>query len=147
MEEYKRITEAYTYFHSDTKQKDISINVQKLFRMAGDSLWVPGGKEGKGSTSPVRITEITMHLNEPDGDEADMDDLCIGFEKETWDVEKQGLIYTDTLFIADLKAFLINAGFPEDAVDDICYSEQGMQGEGYVSCDAESFGKFLWELM
>ena len=44
-----------------------------------------------------------------------------------------GLIYTDKDFIAELRMFLAQHGLPGDDVD---YSEQGMQGDDYVSLDA-----------
>jgi hypothetical protein len=43
-----------------------------------------------------------------------------------------GLIYTDKLFMTELKELLTSMGF--DA-SDVSYSEQGMQGDTYVSCD------------
>jgi hypothetical protein len=46
-------------------------------------------------------------------------------------VNKDGLIYTDSLFKQDLMQFVKEHGL---AVD-LCYSEQGMQGDNYVSLD------------
>ena len=43
-------------------------------------------------------------------------------------------IYTDSGFISRMKAFLFSIGLNFDGVD---YSEQGMQGYNYVSCDAD----------
>jgi hypothetical protein len=41
------------------------------------------------------------------------------------------LIYTDSLFKQDLMKFVKEQGL----VVDLCYSEQGMQGDNYVSLD------------
>lgn len=49
-----------------------------------------------------------------------------------WDIYQQGLIYTDKLFLRDLRTFLCKHGLPGDDVE---YSEQGMQGINYVSLD------------
>jgi hypothetical protein len=65
-------------------------------------------------------------------DELDFGELCVYFNKKTWDVTKHGLIYTDTLFLRELRAFLDAHGLPGKDVD---YSEQGMQGDNYVSLD------------
>jgi len=48
-------------------------------------------------------------------------------------VDYDGLIYTDKQFIKDLREFLDAHGLPGK---DVCYSEQGMQGDDYVSLDA-----------
>jgi hypothetical protein len=50
-------------------------------------------------------------------------------------VDKLGLIYTDKLFRQELRAYLQAEGY---AGDDVDYSEQGMQGDNYVSCDVGS---------
>lgn len=59
-------------------------------------------------------------------------ELCVYFDAATWDVTKQGLIYTDPRFISELRAVLAAAGLDAEDVD---YSEQGMQGANYVSLD------------
>jgi hypothetical protein len=51
---------------------------------------------------------------------------------------KHGLIYSDRQFEAELGAFLATIGLDGE---DVGYSEQGMQGDNYVSCDVGS--KFL----
>jgi hypothetical protein len=46
-----------------------------------------------------------------------------------------GLIYTDKLFMQELRTYLQTIGFTEAEANDVHYSEQGMQGDNYVSCD------------
>ena len=67
-------------------------------------------------------------------------ELMIYFDK-SWNVKKDGLIYTDKQFMTELRAQLIGAGFTKAEANDVDYSEQGMQGENYVSCDVGK--KFL----
>ena len=55
------------------------------------------------------------------------------FDKRQWDVDKHGLIYTDSLFEKGVKNLLKAKGFTY--YDDINYSEQGMQGYDYVDFD------------
>jgi hypothetical protein len=63
----------------------------------------------------------------------DFGELRVYFDPTTWNVEEDGLIYTDNNFIAGIReAFGTN---------DIHYSEQGMQGDDYVSFDVN--GQFL----
>ena len=68
-------------------------------------------------------------------DEKDFGELCIHFNTATWDTAVDGLIYTDKLFMAELRAYLQTLGFTLEEANDVSYSEQGMQCEHYVSCD------------
>ena len=68
-------------------------------------------------------------------DSDDFGELCVKFNTETWNVKQDGLIYTDTLFMKELRAALVANGFSTAAANDVNYSEQGMQGYNYVSCD------------
>ena len=72
-------------------------------------------------------------------DEQDFGELRVYFNTDTWDVNTDGLIYTDKQFRNELQAFLDAQGLPGK---DISYSEQGMQGDDYVSLDIVS-AKFL----
>ena len=77
----------------------------------------------------VEITRLQLAYT---NDELDFGELRVYFNTATWDVRKQGLIYTDKQFMRELKELLVQKGF--DA-SDVSYSEQGMQGDSYVSCD------------
>jgi hypothetical protein len=65
-------------------------------------------------------------------DERDFGELRVYFDTASWDVNKDGLIYTDRQFIAELKEALVEASLNADGIS---YSEQGMQGDNYVSLD------------
>ena len=100
------------------------------------------GKRGLWSNvaKAVRITDIqlgqgTIWAGDPE-DEA-FGELRVYFDEATWDTDEDGLIYTDKRFLRELQEFLTAHGLPGK---DICYSEQGMQGDDYVSLDAG--GKF-----
>jgi len=58
-----------------------------------------------------------------------------GFTPGSWNVAGYGLIYTDKLWLKEFKAGLRNEGISALGVRDIQYSEQGMQGDDYVSFD------------
>lgn len=66
----------------------------------------------------------------------DFGELRVYFDMETWDVDEDGLIYTDDAFLA-----AIRLAFDCNGID---YSEQGMQGTNYVSFDvgAEFLGMY-----
>ena len=67
--------------------------------------------------------------------ERDFGELCVYFNTNSWDVNTNGLIYTDKLFMQELRAYLQTVGFTAEEANDVSYSEQGMQTENYVSCD------------
>ena len=77
----------------------------------------------------VEITGLQLSYT---NDELDFGELCVYFNTETWDTATDGLIYTDAQFMTELRELLTAQGF--DA-SDVSYSEQGMQGDNYVSCD------------
>ena len=58
------------------------------------------------------------------------------FPSKQWDTRKHGLIYTDPGWLKDFRNKLVENGFSKKAADSISYSEQGMQGDNYVSLDA-----------
>lgn len=58
-----------------------------------------------------------------------------GFTRGSWNVPGHGLIYTDRQWMKEFKAGMRAAGFSIKAVQNISYSEQGMQGDDYVSMD------------
>lgn len=95
--------------------------------------------DGKGywsrTATAVQITDMRVtYVN----DERDFGELRVYFNKDDWDVNKQGLIYTDRQFMQELREFLDSQALQGQDVD---YSEQGMQGDDYVSCDVGE--KFL----
>lgn len=75
----------------------------------------------------VTITDMVV-----DADYTDFGELRVVFDLDTWNTDTDGLIYTDKLFLKELRAFLDYHGLPGS---DVTYSEQGMQGVGFVSLD------------
>jgi hypothetical protein len=92
-----------------------------VFSTAGDGLWSNVSKD---------VEVINMQLGYV-SDEGDFGELCVFFDTASWDVDVDGLIYTDSGFYADLQQYIKQQGL----VVDLCYSEQGMQGNNYVSLD------------
>jgi hypothetical protein len=70
--------------------------------------------------------------------ERDFGELCVYFNTNSWDVNTNGLIYTDKQFMQELRAYLQTIGFTAEEANDVSYSEQGMQTDEYVSCDVGS---------
>lgn len=93
-----------------------------VLRTTGDGYW-------STKSRAVSITGISLgYIN----DEQDFAELRVHFNTKTWDVNKHGLVYTDSQFIAELRDMLTLMGIDSS---DVSYSEQGMQGRDYVSCD------------
>lgn len=102
--------------------------MQTIFSTAGDGYWSDVAK-------PVQITDMRIgYIN----DEKDFGELRVYFNTKFWNVNEDGLIYTDSNFLAELREFLNSHKLVGADVD---YSEQGMQGDNYVSLDVGK--KFL----
>ena len=101
-----------------------------IFNTGGDGLW-------SNVQKAVQIVDMQMGYI---ADDKDFGELCVYFNTATWDVNTDGLIYTDDTFLDELNAFLFAHG-----LGNATYSEQGMQGDNYVSLDVE--GDFIakWE--
>lgn len=59
-------------------------------------------------------------------------ELRVFFDTRSWNVEQHGLIYTDPLFLYQLRLHFDDSGL---CGSDVEYSEQGMQGADYVSLE------------
>ena len=104
------------------------IRFEAVFETKGDGYW-------SNQARAVQCTKIAVpYVN----DEADFGELRVYFDTDTWDIEEHGLIYTDRLFLKQLREKLSEIGFEGSDVE---YSEQGMQGDNYVSLDVGE--KFL----
>jgi len=90
----------------------------------------------------VDVTKLDLQYISND---KDFGELCVHFAKASWDVTVDGLIYTDKLFMQELRAYLVQLGFTDAEANDVSYSEQGMQEATYVSCDVGA--KFIAGLM
>jgi hypothetical protein len=91
---------------------------------------------GKGLWSD-KATAVTVEALDLQyiSNERDFGELCIHFNTNDWDVDTDGLIYTDPLFKTELRAYLQTLGFTAEEANDVDYSEAGMQCKNYVSCD------------
>ena len=85
----------------------------------------------------VDVEALDLQYCTPD---KDFGELCVHFATDElgsncWDTATDGLIYTDKLFMSELRAYLQTIGLTEAEANDVSYSEQGMQSDNYVSCD------------
>ena len=104
---------------SDTVEFDHIVNT------IGNGYWSDIAK-------PVILTHLTLTVMEHEDDGRQWGELRIFFNKVSWNRYQDGLIYTDSLFIKEVRKLLSEMGLDGSDVD---YSEQGMQGDDYVSCD------------
>jgi hypothetical protein len=71
------------------------------------------------------------------------------FRKKDWNWRKHGLIYTDSRWLREFRRNLIQLGVPSRIAKSIDYTEQGMQGNNYVSLETNrsELARFMgWEL-
>ena len=94
--------------------------MKAMFNTAGDGLW---------SMAKRSVEVVDMKLGYV-ADDKDFGELCVYFNTDTWNTGNDGLIYTDRGFLAELNVFLVGQGLAA-----VTYSEQGMQGNDYVSLD------------
>jgi hypothetical protein len=95
---------------------------QVVFNTNGEGYW-------SDDIKPVTITDMQIdYINE----ELDFGELRVYFDTTTWNTQDSDVIYTDPQFMREMRAFLDSHGL---AGADVDYSERGMQGEDYVSCD------------
>jgi hypothetical protein len=88
----------------------------------------------------VKISRVRLAYLD---DELDFGELRAYFDPREWDTNKDGLIYTDPTWIESFRNCMATMGFSETALQDIDYSEAGMQGGNYVSMDVG--GNFVRE--
>lgn len=100
-----------------------------IFNTSGDGYW------SGVVNAQVEITDMQVAYIDDDfplGGCPEFGELRVYFNTDTWDIQEHGLIYTDGLFIRQLIKFLNQHGL---VGSDVSYSEQGMQGDDYVSLD------------
>jgi hypothetical protein len=83
----------------------------------------------------VQINRVALAYVDEDGT---FGELRAYFDPTEWDVDNDGLIYTDSAWMSGFRECIKTLGFSDEAVDDISYSEAGMQGDNYVSMDVGS---------
>ena len=107
------------------------MQVNEILHTAGTGLW---------STTQADVLVTHMELGYV-AEDKEFGELRVYFNTEDWDVEQDGLIYTDSKFKIDLQDYIKQQGL----VVDLCYSEQGMQGDDYVSLDVGAEFIASWE--
>jgi hypothetical protein len=107
------------------KKRHMPLN--RLVQTAGNGLWSSEYRKVKLRNAQARF--IFGPGEKPWGE------LKVFFYKNTWNPDKHGLIYTDGLWLKEFHKVLAKKGFSKKACKDVDYSEQGMQGDNYVSLD------------
>ena len=95
---------------------------KRTLNTAGDGYW-------SDTAAAVKVTKLAVpYIN----DEGDFGELRVYFDTKSWNCNDSGLIYTDSQFLSELRDQLDQLHM---AGHDVDYSEQGMQGDNYVSLD------------
>ena len=124
---------------------DFTVRCNETYTTDGSGLW-------SNKVKDVRVVEMGMHVAARENDYDDYDsDFYVLYNTADWDVRKDGLIYTDSAFIANvrdkvrdvLEQLGVSYNVANELVGDINYSEQGMQDDGRVSCDAYALADYL----
>jgi hypothetical protein len=83
-----------------------------------------------GVVKTVKVTHFEVNATKYE-DELN-GELRVYFDTDSWNIHDDGLIYTDVAFEFSLKFLLADFGLD---ISEVSYSEQGMQGEDFVSLD------------
>ena len=138
------------FFSAEEDGFTFNISTDEVFTTSGNGYWSEAVKD-------VRVTDIGMFVttvNEADeGEEASYcdADMYVLYDEATWNNSEDGLIYTDSAFIAQVQAALFKAlrelnideATAKEVAYSVSYSEQGMQDDGRVSLDAFDFADFM----
>ena len=138
------------FFSAEADGFTFNISTDEVFTTSGNGYWSEAVKN-------VRVTDIGMFVttvNDADeGEEAEYcdADMYVLYDEATWDNSVDGLIYTDSAFLAcvqdKLRDVFLQMGISnKDAnmlAGSVSYSEQGMQDDGRVSLDAFEVADYL----
>ncbi len=108
----------------NVKQVSFSANTN------GNGLW----SDVVATVRVIRLEALVWPENQELGDD-EFGELRVVFDINSWNTSENGLIYTDKGFIENLRSRLALMGFTDTELDDMSYSEAGMQGRDYVSMD------------
>lgn len=100
----------------------MKLKIKFTCNTAGDGLW---------SRQKKAVKVVALELLE-----GYMDELRVHFDVASWDIDEDGLVYTDKGFLKNLRSTLSRFGFSKEELADFNYSEQGMQSENYISFDS-----------
>jgi len=109
------------------------IEVNAVLNTCGDGYWSHAARA-------VNVNRLVVSYESDDGE---FGELCAYFDTASWNVDELGLIYTDSRFETELCEFLNSIGLDGS---DVGYSEQGMQGDDYVSLDVGSEFLASWRI-
>jgi hypothetical protein len=111
----------------------INPKLKNILNVGGNGLW-------SNTLKKVNISKMEVHYYyESEDDVPKWGELRVFFHKKSWDINKYGIIYTDKTFLKELSEWLVKLKINSKAD----YSEQGMQGDYYVSLDVDK--KFIIE--
>ena len=131
--------------NADAEGVEFNFACDEVYTTCGDGYW-------SGEIKDVRVTEMGMYVGlVDDGGFYGDGDFYVCYDEATWDNSVDGLIYTDSAFLENVRDkvrdVLLQMGVDDSVANelasDITYSEQGMQDDGRVSCDAYALADFL----
>ena len=105
---------------------DFDRKVSFITRTDGRGYWSTVARKS------IRIDRVAIASVSDDGEYGE---LRAYFDESEWNVESDGLIYSDQAWMKSFRSCMATLGFSVQALAAIGYTEQGMQGTEYVSLD------------
>lgn len=96
--------------------------------LKGAVLLTGGGLYSNDEGRTVEIERVEHYVDRGGGKTEHF--LRVYFNPLTWDVNRDGLIYTDKVWLRELRRALRDVGYHSPSK--VYYTEQGMQGTRYV---------------
>ena len=129
--------------YSDAKCRASVTGNQEDLKMTNDNeapakapgTWLKTSGTGFWTTRAGEVKITALHLTDREilpGEGRPAQSFLVFFDTGTWNTEESGLIYTDPLFLEELKVMLSEFGVHADSMD---YSEQGAQSDDIVDFD------------
>jgi len=113
-------------FFNELESTHVDFDEPITIEVDGNGLW-------SAENCPDQFNVVSMSINYC-SDEYNHGELQVVFDDKLWIVEEHGLIYTDDTAEEGIRSMLLDLGI----TGHVNYSEQGMQGQDYISLDVDA---------
>ena len=108
------------------------LNAEVITRYTDFTIPTAGNGYWSDKIADVRFIRMDVIKYQPtDPEDPNWGELRLYFDPESWNIETDGLIYGDYGFVEKFKEYIASIG----VMNRLSYSEQGMQGDDFVSFD------------
>lgn len=114
------------------KELEYSRKLPAIVMTGGDGYWTKIAKQVVIRGVVITHVDISDEVGEDDDGGCEYNYVQVYFDSTKWNIENDGLIYTDRTFMKNLLETMKFLGFSKE---NLSYSEHGMQGRDYIHFD------------